>query len=334
VRSGFGCVRIALSKSIDWFASYQNATSSVSLRAVFSRSRASRKHAWWRPASICFRNCAERALLPFVLVTLTGSLVSCIGGDLAPPDVAASMKARAIRYQEFEDWLMLSLGEGSGAMPSEVLSGLFDQFLEEALLRRWAQEDGLTGGDRDPLAVLLDSLEPAEPSAAEVEAFYADHKETFLEPDRVRLRQILVGEESVARQALAEISAGVDFRSVAGRVSREPAALAGDEGVVARDDVPPAFEAIIFSLDEGEVSGVVPADSGFHVFQAVEILPARLATLQQATPRIRRELARQAADRELDELVARAADRYNVEVHEPNLPFNYSGRYGRQAAPQ
>ena len=229
---------------------------------------------------------------------------------------------------------MQSLGEGSGAMPSEVLSGLFDQFLEETLLRRWAQDEGLARGDGDPLAGLLDGLAFEDPSADAIGIFYTDHQEAFLEPDRVRLRQILVGDESLARQVLAEISTGVDFRTVAERVSGESTALAGDEGVVARDDVPPAFESIIFSLAAGEVSDVVAADYGFHIFQVVEILPARLATLEEATPRIRRELSRQAADDALDDLVAQAADRYNVEVHERNLPFNYSGRYGREAAPR
>lgn len=239
-----------------------------------------------------------------------------------------------IPYRAFEDFVERQLGESGAALSSEVLSGLLDQFVDQRLLARWGRDRGLAGAESEPIAVVLDELEIPPPTAQEIHAFYSTSPQRFERPLRVRLRQILVEDEATARHALEEIRSGAEFSDVAKRLAASGRGGAGSlEGVVSRSEVPPVYEPVIFALGEGESSEVVRAEYGYHIFQVVERLPERRLTLEEATPEIRRELEGLAAERALGALVKRAAERYNMEVHERNLPFLYRGRYAHTSSP-
>jgi parvulin-like peptidyl-prolyl isomerase len=110
------------------------------------------------------------------------------------------------------------------------------------------------------------------------------------------------------------------------RLSPASEAPAGaDQGILAREELPPAFADLIFDLKEGEPSSVVPAGYGFHVFQVVRRLPAEELSLAAAADSIRADLRRAAADAELAALGREARTRYTVAVYDQNLPFNYRG---------
>jgi parvulin-like peptidyl-prolyl isomerase len=148
----------------------------------------------------------------------------------------------------------------------------------------------------------------------------------------VRLRQILVEDREAAERARQEIATGTDFVEVAQRTSKEPrASFGGDQGELARSELPPVFAEKIFGLAPGQVSDVIPADYGFHIFQVVERLPAKELTLAEAEAEIRSHLARSNAEGRLEELAAEARARYNPVIYARNLPFNYVGRHGPQA---
>ncbi len=144
----------------------------------------------------------------------------------------------------------------------------------------------------------------------------------------MRLRQILVEDRVTAERARREIAAGADFGEVARRLSRDPGASAGgDQGELAREDLPPPFADIVFGLQPGEVSEVLAADYGFHLFQVSERLPAEVPPLESVAAEIRRVLAGRRADERLRTLVAEARNRYTVAVYDRNLPFTYRGNF-------
>jgi parvulin-like peptidyl-prolyl isomerase len=175
---------------------------------------------------------------------------------------------------------------------------------------------------------LLDQGGKEPPTHAELAAYYQRRRAELTRPERVHLRQILVESRSEALAALAEIRAGADFGEVAKRRSTEPAAaLGGEQGVLARTDLPASFAASIFVLGSGEVSDIVPADYGFHIFQVLERYPAQELSFAEAEPELVAELDRERRDRRLAALVAEARDEYNPVIYEQNLPFNYIGAY-------
>ncbi len=249
-----------------------------------------------------------------------------------PSDAMARVGDETIPVAEFETYLERNLGEEAQDLSSAVRSRLLDQFLEEELLLRLAEDQGLTldGGSRR-LAVdrLLRSVEQADPTPGDVAAYYQEHREEFRRPERVRLRQILLEDRGTAERVHRELEEGADFVAVARRASREPGGdRGGYQGELAREDLPPSLADVIFELGPGEVSEVVEADYGYHVFQVMEHLPPEVLPLRAVADEIRRRLQADVTDRSLENLVEEARSRYSVEVYERNLPFDYEGTYG------
>jgi parvulin-like peptidyl-prolyl isomerase len=209
--------------------------------------------------------------------------------------------------------------------------------LDERLLARLAADRGLARASAAPEpagqerrvidALLADGLRQ-EPGAAEVARYYQAHREAFARPERVRLRQILTADRKAAEEARREIAAGTPFEEVSRRLSRGPRADGGGyQGELARGDLPPSFADLIFALKPGEVSPVVPAEYGFHLFQVTAREPAEVVPLGAAREEILGRLRQQRADQLLRSLVQEARSHYNVRVYERNLPFAYQGSY-------
>lgn len=281
------------------------------------------------------------------VLALLLAAAACHAGTPPPPapDVVAQIEGDAVRYADFQAYLQQALGESGSSLSSDVLSSLLDQYLEELLLSRLAVERGLLPEDaaearfgrRRALDLLLADEARREgddgrPSEAEVEAWYRDHLDELRRPERVRLRQILVETRQQAEKLRARIEAGGDFGSVGAAAAADPdvAATAGFQGELSRADLPPAFADLIFALEPGEVSEVVEAEYGFHLFQVTERLPAETLPLEAVREDVERRLLQDAADRRLASLAEEARRRYDVSVWDRNLPFNYRGIYGDQ----
>lgn len=245
------------------------------------------------------------------------------------PDVVARLGGVDVRHAEFDAFLRDNVGESGGALASEALTKLFDQFLLERALSRLAVERRLApaGATRaDAVEALLAAEARAAPAEAELAAFYEAHRAEFARPERVELRQILTEERTAAERARRELSAGAPFDGVVERLGREAGgARSGDQGVLTRDELPRIFAEVVFKLGEGEVSAVIAAEYGFHVFQVVRRLPAETLSFEAARPEIERRVAATRADEALARLVQVARSRYAVEVFDRNLPFTYRG---------
>ncbi len=266
-------------------------------------------------------------------------LAACQRAAPASPDAAAILGGAEVRYAEFERYVARSAGDTGTALGSDVLSELLDQFLDERLLSRLAADRGLVPPAAAPrqarqaIDALLAADLPEEAGAGEVARYYQEHREEFARPERVRLRQILTESRAAAEEARRAIVAGTPFEEVAQRLSRDPSAGAGGyQGELARGDLPPSFADVIFGLRPGEVSPVVPAEYGFHLFQVTGREPAEVVPLAAARESILARLRRQKSDRLLRSLVQEARSHYNVKVYERNLPFGYEGSYGETHA--
>jgi peptidyl-prolyl cis-trans isomerase C len=250
---------------------------------------------------------------------------------LPDPDVVARLAGEPIRNAEFETHLRTILGEQGEALASEALSQLLDQFLIERLLVRAAVDAKRVepGADAASAADALLALEPsAPPGEDEIAAWFTRNRARLALPERVELAEIRTEERFAAERARREILAGADFAETARRVSTGPAAeRGGRQGVFAREELPPAFAAVVFRLDVGGVSEVVESDSTFHLFQVLSRRPAEEPTLAGSRERAVSALEAERADRALARVVAAARSRYAVEVFDRNLPFAYRGTF-------
>ena len=276
---------------------------------------------------------ARARLFPLLVL-----LAACSQTEPPAPDLVARIGTEEIRYGRFEDYVKRTAGDGQTVLAGDVLSQLFDQFLDEELLARLAIDRGLVREGASAVArrravdALLAAELEKEPAPREIAAYYQAHRGEFARPERVRLRQILTQDRATAERALRELAGGADFAQLARRLSRDPGAASGGfQGELSRQDLPPAFAEVIFSLEPGEVSRLVPAEYGFHIFQVVSRSPAEVIPLEQARDEIAERIRQQRADRALAGLVGEARRRYNVSVYDRNLPFAYRGSYKRHA---
>ena len=262
---------------------------------------------------------------------LAATLVVGACGDpgLPPPDVVARVAGQELPYADFEIYLRENSVDSQTGLSSEVLSGLFDQYLDEVLLGKLALDEGQAAAAaprRQAVESLVRAAMPEEIADAEVTNFFDQHRREFDRDEFVVLRQILVEERSDAETALGAIREGLLFEDAAARYSQGPGAeLGGMQGQLARDDLPPAFADLIFALEVGATSAIVEADYGFHLFQVIDKQSAAQPNMEQVRDIIVNRLLNESRAAVMTQLVETARNSYNTTVYERNLPFNYAG---------
>jgi len=255
--------------------------------------------------------------------------ITACGSSVPPPDRVAEIDGQALSYQAFEEFLQRNSVAGAGGLGSDVLSSLLDQFLDERLLARLAVDRLGLAEKTDALAAaeaLLAADSPALDAAA-VASYYRQNLPRFDLPERVLLRQLLLTDRVTADRVRDLWSVGTPYESIAAELSDDPAAHVGEEGEFSRQELPPVFAEVLFDLQEGEVSEVMPVDYGFHVFQVVRHLDAGVVPFEEVSESLREDLVMRQREEFLIQLAAEARERYNVRVFERNLPFNYRGSY-------
>lgn len=117
----------------------------------------------------------------------------------------------------------------------------------------------------------------------EVEEFFKVYKDSLPPvPEEVELAHIFVkpkpdeGAKSATRakmqMLLDSLTAGTDFAGLARSHSQDPGSSqqGGDLGLVRRGQFVKEFESAAFSLSDGQTSGIVETELGFHIIQLLE----------------------------------------------------------------
>ena len=131
----------------------------------------------------------------------------------------------------------------------------------------------------------------------------------------VRARHILIASKAEAEKLIAELRHGADFASLARKYSEDPdGKQGGDLGFFRRDQVSPAFAAVAFSLQPGQVADQPVHNAfGWHVIQVEESRLVPPPSLRQVRDQIRNQLMQQAVRQEV------ALARSQLTIHAWNL---------------
>ena len=188
-------------------------------------------------------------------------------------------------------------------------------------------------------------------SDAEIKAWYDGHKERFAQPEERRASHILIASEKLgkdkarakAEEILVEIRKNpAGFADLARKNSDDPgsAAKGGDLGFFGRGMMVKPFEEATFKLKDGEVSGIVESDFGFHIIKLTGIHEGKEKPLAEVKGEIEAELKKTAASRKFAEaaeafsnLVYEQSDSLKPAADKFNLTVQQSGWLGRQANP-
>ena len=103
----------------------------------------------------------------------------------------------------------------------------------------------------------------------EKKAFYEAQKQSFSKPETASAKHILVDSEEKANDILGKINAGdLSFEDAAKEHSTCPSKDAGgDLGTFGRGQMVPEFENAVFNMNNGEVSGPVKTQFGYHLIK-------------------------------------------------------------------
>ncbi|EOD00345.1 peptidylprolyl isomerase [Caldisalinibacter kiritimatiensis] len=140
-------------------------------------------------------------------------------------------------------------------------------------------------------------------SEEDAKAYFEENKNSYIQ---IKASHILVNTEEQAQKILAEVKNGKDFTELAKEKSQDPgtASAGGDLGYFNKGDMVPEFDRVAFSLEPGEISGIVKTQFGFHIIKVED----RLDSFEELKEIVIEDMENQKYSNKLNEL------RENAEV--------------------
>jgi peptidyl-prolyl cis-trans isomerase C len=182
-----------------------------------------------------------------------------------------------------------------------------EEFLDDLRLNRLDSEQLRQALYREcRVNAVLDFAASRAPTISEVEIgiYYHEHPKKFVRPERREARHILITvndefPENSRDNAMAKISliaAKVykkphKFAKLALQYSECPTALQGGLlGTIARGTLYPELDKALFLMREGQISGIIETEIGFHILMCTRIEHSAVMPLKSAAPKIRKLL--------------------------------------------
>ena len=289
-----------------------------------------------------------RSAIGMAFATLLGSAAA--QAPAAGPAVA-QLGSVTIAQAEVES-LLQGLPEAQRnalkSQPAGLQDWLQQRVASEALLReaqqkQWAERPEvkarIDAAQREIRARIVSSSYldavtqlPADfPSAAQLQAAYEQAQPQLQLPATYQVAQIFLAlpanvEAGADAAALATLRAKAvelatqarsgDFAALAKAHSQDPrsAAQGGDVGALPLAQMLPEMRESVARLKPGQVSEPLQSASGFHVLKLLAVQPARVATLEEAGPRLQAALRTQRRQELANAVFARLAPAGSVRI--------------------
>jgi hypothetical protein len=159
---------------------------------------------------------------------------------------------------------------------------------------------------------------------ADAEAYYEENKEAYSRVSKsVASSHILIGDGShsaedlaLAKDVLAKAKAGEDFAALALEYSADTGSAANGGSIGEYDEngnLSQAYKDAMLDLDEGEISGIVESELGYHIIKATKVNAAGQMSFDEVKEQIITQLEQQ-----------RVADAYPILREEIGIKWNDS----------
>lgn len=253
--------------------------------------------------------------------------------------VVAKVRDTEITYAQVAAEVRRAFGanaSGHATGPSVKLE-LANRLVDQALLEDAALERGY-GKDPKVLAALgdseralvgqryLDTLRASAraPSEAEVQAFYARHRDDWRLPVRRTCAHLVTADEKTAREVKRRLDSGQRFETLAAHFSTD-AESAGHGGLIgeigddrldalAKDHGEPALAKAIREAKPGGVGAPVQSRMGWHLLRCEAPSPARVRPLAEVREEIAARLLRERQGQAVERKVAALRQAATVEI--------------------
>jgi peptidyl-prolyl cis-trans isomerase C len=153
-------------------------------------------------------------------------------------------------------------------------------------------------------------------SEKEMMAYYEKNREKFQTPEQIRGRLILVKSKQEAEEILELLKTGADFGNLARERSIDPTGKkGGDFGWVGPGRMPIAIEEVMFALRKGEVSQVIPTQSGYNIIKVEDNKAPGQPTFSEVKNQIKKRLEAKKQKEQLQRKRGELEKKYRVKLH-------------------
>jgi peptidyl-prolyl cis-trans isomerase C len=222
------------------------------------------------------------AVVTFTVAALAGcgSKTTEPQGQAKKGEVLAEVNGTAVTSEELKKQIeMLPPQVQAFAGTPEGRRELFDNIIAQQLMVDEAKKAGV---ENDPAfkerfedikkRLMVETYvkktleEKVKIEDAELQKFYEQNKDRFKSGNQIKASHIIVKDENLAKQIKAELDKGGNFEELAKKHSTDGAAAkGGDLGWFAKDAMIPEFYDAAAALKEGQISGVIKTQFGFHI---------------------------------------------------------------------
>lgn len=264
---------------------------------------------------------------------LAGQAASSTPAAAAPGSVVLRVGQQTVTAREF-DALIAGLPEQERAAAAAHKREVANEYAQVLAMDQEAERRKLDRGEAFAMqmrlsrekaladALVADLRSAAQPSDADVQAYYTSHRSDF---EQVRARHILVADRATPRansrrtkaaakakidSIAARLKKGESFATLAKLDSDDPGSKAkgGELGFLSHGQTVPQFDSVLWSLKPGQVSPPFESPFGFHIVQVEE---RRTVPLAQVKDQIASQLANAKVRQELTAITAAAKPQLN-----------------------
>ncbi|HEX2965217.1 MAG TPA: peptidylprolyl isomerase, partial [Syntrophorhabdaceae bacterium] len=159
-------------------------------------------------------------------------------------------------------------------------------------------------------------------SDEEVKKYYEANKDKFKKEKEIGTRHILLKTEEEAKQIKDKLKNGEDFIELAKQYSMEPNARTsgGDIGFHPKGALLPEYEEAAFKLTKnGQVSGIVKTQYGYHIIRLEGTKPPSFVPLEEVKDFIKQQMAQEKQKELIEKYVEELKKNAKITVNETLL---------------
>lgn len=145
----------------------------------------------------------------------------------------------------------------------------------------------------------------------DIHNYYNIHTEEFVQPEELKIRNILIKIKSdvptykafgLAKEILRRLREGGDFAGLAKVYSEGPGAQDGGlMGYVKKGDLMPEIEKAVFAMKDGETSAIIQTNLGYHIFKLEERKARKSLSLNEVRRQVEEKVFNDKLKKRIDE---------------------------------
>jgi peptidyl-prolyl cis-trans isomerase D len=229
-------------------------------------------------------------------------LIQAVTLGAAAPQSMADLLYRYRNEKRVADIVVLPVaGAGDVGQPSEAeLTAFYDGHQD---LFRAPEYRGFTVVSLSP----SDIAQGIEVPEAKLKEEFDQRQDEFQVPEQREVQQILSPSEEKAKEALAALATGRDWKEVATTISgQDPETI--DLGLMKREEMPRVLADVAFDLPLNQPSEPIKTPLGWHILRVAKIEPPMTQTYEQVKPKLEAELAHAEAEDRIYKIANRVDD--------------------------